>query len=168
MQEACINILAPKQGEQNVRMSAQAVGAAGDWPRVHGGTGRQDACTGPPTGAGPKGSLGGGGGFLHLVSGLSSCFLSIGRSDNALLTHLPGLLVDNMSGSVWEPCCAVTCFQAPWSEGAGGTRNRGAADSWCPRAVLAGVAVALQFLMTYSSPLCAVDSEPATEWAHRC
>lgn len=56
----------PSKGEQNVRMSAQAVGAAG-LARVPGGTGRM-LMLGLLHRAGPKGSLGGGGGFLHLVS----------------------------------------------------------------------------------------------------
>lgn len=114
-------------------MSAQAVGAAG-LARVPGGTGRQDANAGPPAQGGAQGEPWWRWRFPALGVGLSSCFLSIERSDNALLTHLPGLLVDNMSGSVWEPCCAGHLLPGSWSEGAGGTRNRGAADSWCPRA----------------------------------
>lgn len=98
------------KGEQNVRMSAQAVGAAGlaGAPRGggHGQAGRM-LTLGLPHRAGSKGSLGGGGSFLHLAV-LSSCFLSIERSDNALLTQLPGLLVDN-STCVRVSSGAVPC-----------------------------------------------------------
>ena len=110
-------------------MSAQALGAAGlaRAPRG-GGPDRQAGCL--LHRAGSKGSLGGGGGFLHLAV-LSSCFLSIERSDNALLTQLPGLLVDN-STSVRVSSGMVPC-RSPASRLAAGGAG-GGAGSWCPRA----------------------------------
>lgn len=60
----------PSKGEQNVRMSTQAEGAAGlaRVPRRWGGQAGRMLMLGLPHRAGSKGSLGGGGGFLHLVS----------------------------------------------------------------------------------------------------
>lgn len=110
----------PSKGEQNVTMSAQALDAVGlaRAPRG-GGPDRQAGCL--PHRAGSKGSLGGGGGFLHSAV-LSSCFLSIERSDNALLTQLPGLLVDN-STSVRVSSGAVPC-RSPASRLAVGRSRR--------------------------------------------
>lgn len=58
----------PSKGEQSVRMSTQADGAAGLARVPLGGQAGRMLMLGLPHWAGSKGSLGGGGGFLPLVS----------------------------------------------------------------------------------------------------
>ena len=126
--ELVISILAPKQRGAECKDVNSGGGCGGIGQGSPGGTGRQDANAGPPTLGGVQGEPWWRWRFPALGVGLSSCFLSIEQSDNALLTHLPVLLVDN--GTYVRVSLGAVLCRSPASRLMVG-RSRWHREPWC-------------------------------------